>query len=82
MHKMIKEHYTNEKFGPFLTGLRFIRFPEGELVAIRDRELLRTRDGVIEKHRLVESSEIVKAVREHFPQADYPVEDGLRFLGW
>ena len=80
--KMITEHYTNEKFGPFLTGLRFIRFPEGEMVAIRDRELLRTRDGAIEKHRLIESSEIIKAVREHFPQADYPIEDGLRFLGW
>ena len=80
--EMIEEHYTNEKFGPFLTGLRFIRFPEGEMVAIRDRELLITKDGVLEKRRLTDPSEIIDAVKEHFSQAEYPIEDGLRFLGW
>ena len=80
--EMIEEHYTNEKFGPFLTGLRFIRFSEGEMVAIRDRELLFTKDGVLEKHRFIDSSEIIDAVKEHFAQADYPIEDGLRCLGW
>ena len=80
--EMIREHYTNEKFGPFLTGLRFIRFPEGEMVAIRDRELLLTKDDVLEKRQLADSSEIIDAVKEHFSQADYPIEDGLRFLGW
>lgn len=80
--EMIEKHYTNEKFGPFLTGLRFIRFPEGEMVAIRDRELLLTKDGVLEKHRFINSSELIDAVKEHFAQADYPIEDGLRCLGW
>lgn len=80
--EMIEEHYTNEKFGPFLTGLRFIRFPEGEMVAIRDRELLLTKNGVIEKHQLTDTSKIVDAVKKYFAQADYPIEDGLRFLRW
>ena len=80
--EMIEEHYTNEKFGPFLTGLRFIRFPEGEMVAIRDRELLLTKDGLLEKHQFSDSSEIIDAVKKHFAQADYPIESGLRSLGW
>ena len=80
--EMIEEHYTNEKFGPFLTGLRFIRFPKGEMVAIRDRELLFTKDGVLEKCQLISSSEVIDAVKEHFAQANYPIEDGLQFLGW
>lgn len=80
--EMIVEHYTNEKFGPFLTCLRFIRFPEGEMVAIRDRELLLTRDGILEKRQLTNPSEITDAVKDHFSQADYPIEEGLRVLGW
>ena len=80
--EMVETHYTDPRFGPFLTGLRFARFPEGELVAIRDRELLLTKDGVMEKHPLVDSRKIADAVKQHFPQADYPIEDGLRFLGW
>jgi arylamine N-acetyltransferase len=80
--KMVEDHYTTPDFGPFLNGLRFIRFPKSELLALRNNNLLRTNDGELEKTMLTEPNQIVDAVIKHFPQASYPVSDGLKTLGW
>ena len=79
---MVRLHYTNPEFGPFLEGIRFIRFPDGEMIAIRDETVLITREGKITKNRIAENGGIEKIIESHFNQAKYPLRDGLEALGW
>jgi arylamine N-acetyltransferase len=79
---MVEAHYTMPGFGPFLDGVRFIRFPEGEMLAIRDKELLRTSCGEMEKTAIKDVSEMERIVTTEFDQATYPLRQGLEVLGW
>lgn len=76
---MIEEHHTKPGFGPFLTGLRLIRFPEGALTAIRDDVLL-TGQTNIQKERLHDRRALLDAVARHFGDLDLPIEEALLAL--
>lgn len=76
---MIDQHHAEPGFGPFLTGLRIIRFPGGALTAIRD-DLLMTGRAVIKTERLVDRRALDGALVEHFSDVDLPVEEALRTL--
>jgi amide synthase len=76
---MISEHHTKPSFGPFMTGLRLIRVPNGSLTAIRDDMLLIGRD-VIHKHRLIDRNALMAAVETHFGDIDLPVAAALATL--
>ena len=80
--EMVKAHYTTPDFGPFLQGVRFIRFPEGEMLAVRDDQLLRTIDGEMEKERIGDISKMERIIESSFQQATYPLRKGLEALGW
>ncbi len=80
--EMVSLHYTNPGFGPFLEGIRFIRFPGGEMIAIRDETVLITSEGKITKNRIAENGGMEKIIEAHFNQAKYPLRDGLEALGW
>ena len=80
--EMVKAHYTTPDFGPFLQGVRFIRFPEGEMLAVRDHQLLRTNNGEMEKERIEDISKMEKIIDSSFQQATYPLRKGLEVLGW
>lgn len=76
---MIAEHHTMPGFGPFMTGLRLIRVPDGSLTAIRDDVLLTGRD-VIQKHHLTSKDALMDAVTKHFGDIDLPIGDAVRVL--
>jgi N-hydroxyarylamine O-acetyltransferase len=76
---MIAQHHREPGFGPFLTGLRIIRFPEGALTAIRDDVLLLGRDSIL-KARLADRRALLATVAEHFGDLDLPVDAALRAL--
>lgn len=76
---MIEQHHREPDFGPFLTGLRLIRFPGGALTAIRDDVLLTGRD-VIRKERLPDRAALLAAIAAHFGDLDLPLDEALRAL--
>jgi arylamine N-acetyltransferase len=80
--EMVRLHYTNPGFGPFLEGIRFIRFPDCEMIAVRDKTILITSDGTIMKSRITENGGMEEVIKTHFSQAKYPLRDGLEVLGW
>jgi arylamine N-acetyltransferase len=77
--EMIEQHHTRPGFGPFLLGLRLIRFPDGALTAIRDDVLMLGRAS-IQTARLPDRGALLRAVAEHFGDIDLPVEEALRAL--
>ena len=79
---MVSLHYTSPGFGPFLEGIRFIRFPGGEMIAIRDKTVIITSQGRVTKNRITGNGGIEKVIKTHFSQAKYPLRDGLEALGW
>lgn len=79
---MVRQHYTESSFGPFLNGLRLVHFPCGELFAIRDFDLLFTVGGELNKQRFSTADELRSAVCLGFPDQNYPLDAALEFLGW
>jgi N-hydroxyarylamine O-acetyltransferase len=77
--QMIAEHHTKPGFGPFMTGLRLIRIPDGSLTAIRD-DMLLTGTHVIQKHRLENHDALMAAVSTHFGDIDLPISRALETL--
>ena len=80
--EMVDSHYTTPGFGPFLSGVRFIRYPQGEMLAIRDDQLLKTIDGEISKEKIDSLDEMERLITTVFEQANYPLATGLEVLGW
>jgi arylamine N-acetyltransferase len=80
--EMVQLHYTKPDFGPFLQGIRFIRFPEGEMLAVRDHQLLRTVNGKMKKEIIEDISKMEQIIDASFQQATYPLRNGLGVLGW
>ena len=80
--EMVEAHYTKPGFGPFLDGIRFIRFPAGEMLAIRDGQLLCTSEGELVKESIEGIDRMEQIVTSSFRQATYPVRRGLEVLGW
>ncbi len=76
---MIEQHHTEPGFGPFLTGLRIIRFPGGALTAIRDDVLLTGRAS-IQKIWLADRLALCDALAAHFGDVDLPVVEALHAL--
>src|SRR4029079_14543231 len=76
---MIEQHHAEPGFGPFLTGLRIIRFPGGALTAIRD-DVLMTGRAVIKTERLVDRRALERALSEHFSDVELPVAEALGAL--
>lgn len=76
---MIHDHHTQPGFGPFMTGLRLIRVPNGLLTAIRDNVLLTGRD-VIQKQTLASKDVLREAVAMYFGDLDLPLEQALGAL--
>lgn len=76
---MIAQHHREPGFGPFLTGLRIIRYPAGVLTAIRDDVLMVGRDA-IEKTRLPDRRALLGAVAAHFGELDLPIDAALDAL--
>ncbi|MGR3984868.1 MAG: arylamine N-acetyltransferase [Gammaproteobacteria bacterium] len=77
---MFDKHYSDPKFCGMLRRLRFARFPRGEMRAIRNNVLVLTGSGKLHVKRLRSDAEIIAAVQRHFPQAHYPVQQGLDYL--
>ena len=80
--QMVHAHYTNPEFGPFLNGLRFIRFPDDELLAVRDWTLLKTTAGNLDKRDIKGAAELQRIIELNFPYANYPISEGMEALGW
>lgn len=76
---MIEQHHRAPGFGPFLTGLRLIRFPDGALTAIRD-DVLMTGRASRETARLADRRALLAAIAAHFGDLDLPVDQALRAL--
>ncbi|MDI1443601.1 arylamine N-acetyltransferase [Polyangium sp. 6x1] len=76
---MIEEHHRKPGFGPFLTGLRLIRFPDGALTAIRD-DILLTGRTEIRRMRLPDCRALKDAVAEHFGDLALPLDEALAAL--
>ncbi|MEM9488631.1 MAG: arylamine N-acetyltransferase [Myxococcota bacterium] len=76
---MIEHHHRQVGFGPFMTGLRLIRFPGGMLTAIRDNVLLTGRTEV-QKHVLTSQDELMDTIANHFGDIELPVEAALHAL--
>ena len=80
--EMVECHYTTPGFGPFLESVRFIRFPGGEMLAIRDDVLLRTTEGELTEQIIDGIEEMERIINTEFNQATYPLREGLEVLGW
>lgn len=76
---MIEQHHTVPGYGPFLTGLRLIRFPGGAMTAIRDDVLLTGRAS-IQRTPIPDCRALLDTVAEHFGDVDLPVDEALRAL--
>ncbi|ACY13521.1 arylamine N-acetyltransferase family protein [Haliangium ochraceum] len=76
---MIEQHHTRTGYGPFMTGLRIIRFPDGARTAIRD-DVLSTGRTTIHKQRLDDREALTRAMAMHFADIDLPLDDALRML--
>lgn len=76
---MIEQHHTMPGYGPFLTGLRIIRFPGGAMTAIRDDVLLTGRAS-IQRTPIPDYSALLDAVAAHFGDVDLPLDEALRAL--
>lgn len=77
--EMIADHHTKPGFGPFMTGLRLIRVPDGNLTALRDDVLLTGRD-VVQKQMLPDRDALLAAVSTYFGDLDLPVTRALETL--
>ena len=80
--EMVKSHYTTRDFGPFLKGLRLVRFPKGEMVAIRDRELLTTEKGILTKSSLEKIDDLIECIKLYFPQCLPFLKPAMEVLRW
>jgi N-hydroxyarylamine O-acetyltransferase len=77
--RMIEQHHTEPGFGPFLTGLRIVRFPGGALTAIRDAVLLTGRAGR-SRTPIADRRALLDIVAAHFGDVDLPVDEAIRAL--
>lgn len=77
----IQSSYTTVGFSPFLSGLRLIRFPRGNLTAIRDNVLFFGKE-ILWKKRLKNWKEFRLAIDSHFWDVlnQLPLEDAIRKL--
>lgn len=80
--EMIHCHYAQPGFGPFLGGLRMIRFPDGQQHAIRDRILLTWRSGQprVLRRTLEDEAALLQAARTFFGDVALPAPEALRAL--
>lgn len=78
--QMFVRHYSDPEFSLLLKCLRFVRFPYGEMIAIRDNTLIRTQGGERYERLLTSDDEVIAAVRHNFPLAKYSVKKGLDYL--
>ncbi|MEP7124429.1 MAG: arylamine N-acetyltransferase [Byssovorax sp.] len=76
---MIAQHHREPGFGPFLTGLRIIRYPGGALTAIRDDVLMLGREE-IGTTRLADRAALLRAIDAHFGDLDLPIDAAIRAL--
>ncbi len=76
---MIHAHYTRPGYGPFLRGLRVVRFSGGGMVALRDHTL-RVIDGHTDVTRELSTPELSDVLLEYFPDVELPLTDALRAL--
>lgn len=76
---MIHSHYTQPGYGPFLMGLRLIRYPRGQIDAVRDHLRLRGSDVVV-REILPDESSVVAAAQEIAGDADLPLQSALDVL--
>lgn len=79
---MVSSHYTIEGFGPFLSGLRIVHFPKGELYAIRDDVLMRTEEGILSKTTYSSIADVCDEIESSFPHLNYPIKKAVRRLRW
>ena len=79
---MVSSHYTIEGFGPFLSGLRIVHFPEGELFAIRDDVLLKTEQGILSKTTYPSTDALCEEIQSSFSKMDYPIKTAISRLRW
>ena len=78
--EMFHKHYTDPAFGHFLTSLRVVRFPAGEMVAVRDQALIHTQNGKRHKQALASEQEVVAAIRQFFPSISHLINPSLNYL--
>jgi len=78
---MIRAHYTQPGYGPFLLGLRLIRYPSGHIDALRDQLRLRGSDVVV-REMLPDESSVLAAAQEIAGDADLPLQSALDVLRW
>ncbi|MEM9455528.1 MAG: arylamine N-acetyltransferase [Myxococcota bacterium] len=76
---MIHAHYSQPGYGPFLRGLRVVRFSGMGMVALRDHTL-RVIDGHHDLTREVPTPELPDVVLAHFPDVELPLGEALRAL--
>lgn len=76
---MIHAHYTRPGYGPFLRGLRVVRFPSMGMVALRNLTL-RVIDGHTDVTRELSTPELFDVLLEHFPDVELPLTDALQAL--
>lgn len=68
---MLDKHYSEQGWGPFLTGLRFNQWTATGGVIIRDKLLLKLNGSSTEKRRLAQFSDFEKALTTEFSPANF-----------
>jgi arylamine N-acetyltransferase len=76
---MIEAHYTRPGFGPFLLGLRLIRYPQGHMDALRDRIRLNGA-GPVTRKELPDREAILEAAQQIAGGVELPLERALHAL--
>ena len=76
---MIEAHYTRPCFGPFLLGLRMIRYPHGHIDALRDQTRLRGA-GPVTRDELPDREAILAAACEIAGEIEMPFEQAFNAL--
>ncbi len=77
---MIESHYRQPSYGPFLRGLRAVRFPSADAaVVVRDRTV-RVIDDRKDHTQTYEKPELCEALRAHFAGIDLPIEQAIAQL--
>jgi arylamine N-acetyltransferase len=81
-NSMVKQHYTDSNFGPFLSGIRLIRYDSGIMYAIRDREFITHSNSERTIQELTSKSDYKEIIDKYFNGRNYPIEKALERLGW
>jgi arylamine N-acetyltransferase len=77
--EMIEAHYSRPGYGPFLLGLRAIRFPPCRAIVLRDR-VLRLVDAERDESHSLDDDGLAAALREHFAASKLPLQQALDHL--